>query len=130
VTRWVFPFSHAWHDDADLDGHVPMPLNAAGQGPECDPDRVVVTICWCWRGVDCPVLPPVWAPGQDGGMRTVPPFQSSDDENAGYRAFDYYRFQVMNGAIGYKWRDLAEWEQRQWAERAAGRLPWPHEPGQ
>lgn len=54
--RMIVPFSLTWHDDADLDGHCPMPLNAAGQGPELDPARVVETVCWCWRGRTCDVV--------------------------------------------------------------------------
>lgn len=56
-TVLIVPFSQRWHDDQDLDGHCPMPLNVEGQGPEMDPARVVRTICWCWRGGDCEEIP-------------------------------------------------------------------------
>lgn len=34
---------------ADISEHCPMPINAAGQGPELDKSRVVRTICWSCR---------------------------------------------------------------------------------
>jgi hypothetical protein len=58
MAKWIFPLSHQWHDDADLDGHLEMPLNAQGRGPEMDPAKAVRIICWCWRGKDCTVIPP------------------------------------------------------------------------
>jgi hypothetical protein len=53
----IVPFSQAWHDDMDLDGHCEMPLNADGQGPETDESKVVRIVCWCWRGRRCPMYP-------------------------------------------------------------------------
>lgn len=48
-----------WRDEQDLlYGHLPMPLNAAGEGPEMDESKVARVICWCWRGDACTVIPP------------------------------------------------------------------------
>lgn len=56
MPKWIFPFSHAWHDDMDLDGHVEMTYNADGMGPEMDSEKVKYIQCWCWRGADCPII--------------------------------------------------------------------------
>jgi len=31
----------------DLPEHAPMPINAEGNGPETDPDKVIGIVCWC-----------------------------------------------------------------------------------
>jgi hypothetical protein len=60
-TDMIVPFSLLWHDEEDLMwGHLEMPLNADDQGPETDPAKVVRTVCWCWRGEKCEVIPPQW----------------------------------------------------------------------
>lgn len=59
-THLITPFSFQWHDDADLDGHCEMPINAQGDGPEMDDEKVVVIMCWCWRQERCEVIPPRW----------------------------------------------------------------------
>lgn len=50
----------------EIPQHCPMPLNAAGEGPELDPDLVVDTICWCGEDAwPCPrETPPAskWCP--------------------------------------------------------------------
>jgi hypothetical protein len=39
----------------DVPEHFPMPINAAGQGPEMDESLVVRTICWgCLPAEDWP----------------------------------------------------------------------------
>lgn len=30
----------------EVPDHFPMPINAEGQGPETDPEKVVSVICW------------------------------------------------------------------------------------
>lgn len=52
------PLGRLRHEDDQLYGHCPMPLNAAGDGPETDDSLVVKVVCWCSRGADCTVIPP------------------------------------------------------------------------
>lgn len=57
--QMIIPFSLLWHDEMDfLYGHVEMPYNAQGEGPEMDESKVVKVVCWCWRGERCEVIPP------------------------------------------------------------------------
>lgn len=32
--------------DLEIPRHFPIDINAEGQGPETDPDKVVRTVCW------------------------------------------------------------------------------------
>ena len=43
--------SRLWWPDSDLPQHVPMPINADGDGP-ADPDETVGVVCWCGQP-DC-----------------------------------------------------------------------------
>lgn len=45
------------------DGHIPMPINASGNGPEMVESRVVGEICWCPSGASCKTVPPAWRTG-------------------------------------------------------------------
>lgn len=56
----------------DLPRHFPMPINAAGQGPEMDESRVVRTICWsCIPAEDWPCKASQWQEPDSGPGKTV-----------------------------------------------------------